>query len=1317
MLLLLLGGNVHDFRSAQLMINQLEQSDIDERSRHLAATLDDSIRTAEYLIARAALRELDSDGYMTFLTRRAPILTQYDPACEAVMYLDKEGRLLYLNTATEDTALGCSAYELVGALVAHGHVQGPENLLIDLAGARHLAVMHPIAYSDGSVLIGLFNIQVILHELVAHLSLPEEGDTTRSLTLQFHDGTAVRYSAGAAQFINVPPGAMPHAAALRASPHKWLLEAPPENAAAYARMHRENAQRLVVNLGLSLVASLFLLFFILVVHRLRKSRAQLASAEERLRLAVTGADMSVWEWWPHEGKINFSDAWPFDGGRGVTPDFEAWKNSLHPEDRAAVLAQLELHLQGVLPLFRAEFRFLAHCGEYRWGLSMGRVSTGSESKTARRMVGVYLDVTERKQAEEARERLAAIVKGSGDAIISLDNEGRVTSWNESAGRMLGLRQLETIGKPLWMCCGAGHVKEFAIVMWRVRQGDTVRDHEIDQVDAEGNHRCISMTFSPILNSLGQFEAFAVVARDVTVSRQTERALRESREDLNKAQSVARLGSWRTDLATQYVSWSPQMFTLLDIDPATFDGDHLAAVFNRVHPEDLELVITSSRAVLEDQQVLAIVFRILLPSGELRYISGETEALRDDSGTVIAMFGTLQDITKLKEVENALRENQQRYALAVRAGQTGVWDFELTTGKFSPDDTFREIYDYPANAPGAFDLQTWLSRLPEEDRERCLEIAITHFNEQSTHFEVEHRIFRGDGALRWVYAMGQVMRDETGRPQRLLGTLTDVTERKRALLELRESEERLEFAMRGADLGMWDWNPQSDEIQYDRGWVELLGFSKEESRNDTAFYLKLIHPQDLPRVVDAMQAHMQGHAPHYEAEFRMRTRDGRWLWLANRGRVIARDAGGAPVRISGVIRDITDQKTAEAALRRETIRAQHYLDIAGVMMLALDQRGAVSLINSKGCQILGYEEHEITGKDWIDTCVPPRFHSAMRNLFKKIMRGDITEFESFISPVITRDAEERTIAWHNTLLLNDAGINEGILSSGEDITSRLRAEQEARLREQQLIQADKMASLGVLVSGVAHEINNPNAFIVSNASIFAAVWKDAIPVLDAYQRENGDFLLGGVPYSMIRERAPRLIQGMLDGADRIRVTVQELRRFAQQEPDGLIELVSLNEVLESAITLLHNMIRKSTRNFTFTPSSSLPAIHGSFRRLEQVAINLIQNACQALSSPEQSIHVRTQLDEEHGMALLIVEDQGTGIAEEDLPRITDPFFTTKRAEDGTGLGLSICATIVGEHQGRLEFTSRPGDGTKALVALPTENTLAERGAKKHGFSLQ
>lgn len=270
---------------------------------------------------------------------------------------------------------------------------------------------------------------------------------------------------------------------------------------------------------------------------------------------------------------------------------------------------------------------------------------------------------------------------------------------------------------------------------------------------------------------------------------------------------------------------------------------------------------------------------------------------------------------------------------------------------------------------------------------------------------------------------------------------------------------------------------------------------------------------------------------------------------------------------------------------------------------------------------------------------------------------------------------------------------------KEISERQKAEEKSRIQQEQLIQADKMVALGTLVSGVAHEINNPNHFILSNTTLLSGVWEDAIPVLNQYMDENGDFVLGGLNYSLARDRIPFIMQNITEGSQRIKRIVRELRDFSRSLPSDMNEDVDLNKVIRSSVMLLNNMIEKSTRKFSLHLDKNIPPAKGKFQRLEQVVINLLQNACQALSNPDCGIDVCTGYNEEAGNVFFRIKDQGKGIPEENLRRIMDPFFTTKRDSGGTGLGLSVSSKIINEHGGAMIFTSEPGKGTEVLVTLP------------------
>ncbi len=245
----------------------------------------------------------------------------------------------------------------------------------------------------------------------------------------------------------------------------------------------------------------------------------------------------------------------------------------------------------------------------------------------------------------------------------------------------------------------------------------------------------------------------------------------------------------------------------------------------------------------------------------------------------------------------------------------------------------------------------------------------------------------------------------------------------------------------------------------------------------------------------------------------------------------------------------------------------------------------------------------------------------------------------------------------------------------------------------------MASLGILVSGIVHEINNPNNFIMLNVQLFSKIWKDISPILDEYYENNGDFALAGMSYSLSKKKIAQSLEGIFKGSERIKNITKSLTEYSKIDSGKLEEPVDLNKVVETSILITDNLIKKSTNHFNVEYDTALPVYKGNEQQLEQVVINLITNACQSLQNKSESVKIKVCYKSKKKEIIIKVEDEGIGIKKSDLKYIMDPFFTTKRNFGGTGLGLSVSNSIIKNHGGNLVLTSENGKGTIARISLP------------------
>ena len=275
----------------------------------------------------------------------------------------------------------------------------------------------------------------------------------------------------------------------------------------------------------------------------------------------------------------------------------------------------------------------------------------------------------------------------------------------------------------------------------------------------------------------------------------------------------------------------------------------------------------------------------------------------------------------------------------------------------------------------------------------------------------------------------------------------------------------------------------------------------------------------------------------------------------------------------------------------------------------------------------------------------------------------------------------------------------ILDAGGSVTGALeisRVITKEKNLERQLLQADKLASLGQLVSGIGHEINNPNTFIRGNLYIIQEAMNDIFPILDQYHKSNPDAKIARLNYDMFRQSVPVLIEDMVQGANRIKGIVDGLRKFAKKDEGLLNETVNLNAITEACLRLADNQIRR-TADVKVSLDPGLPSIIGNSQKLQQVIVNILINASQAIDKQRGTIDVISQFKDKE--VVLRVKDDGKGMDERTVKQIFDPFFTTKRHQGGTGLGLSIAYGIIKEHQGHIEVESKVGVGTTFCIYIP------------------
>lgn len=403
---------------------------------------------------------------------------------------------------------------------------------------------------------------------------------------------------------------------------------------------------------------------------------------------------------------------------------------------------------------------------------------------------------------------------------------------------------------------------------------------------------------------------------------------------------------------------------------------------------------------------------------------------------------------------------------------------------------------------------------------------------------------------------------------------------------------------------------------------------------------------------------------------------------------------------------TARSQAETALRESEENFRNLTTSAHDAIIMMDHHGDITFWNKAAETFFGYQSSEALGEP-IHSLISPRRPETGEG----VSPLGVGKTGSPVHEIIVLTATKKNgMEIQMELSLSAAYINDQwhALWIIRDITERIEAEAKTLEQQQQLIQADKMISLGLLVSGVAHEINNPNSIILLNTPLLARSWNSILPILDEFHDENGEFLVAGLDYTEMRPQIARICEEIDDSGHRIKQIVMDLKDYARQDSTPHFDQIDLNSVVEATRRLTYNKIKNATNHFS-THLTETPLILGNRQRLEQVLINLIQNSCEALNNADKAITITTSFDKKENLVKLAVIDEGSGINPQAITKITDPFYTSKRTLGGTGLGLSVSAGIIKEHDATMHFESDFGKGTTVTLAFkPAEKNISSPG---------
>jgi PAS domain S-box-containing protein len=991
-------------------------------------------------------------------------------------------------------------------------------------------------------------------------------------------------------------------------------------------------------------------------------------------------------------------------------------------------------------------------------------------------IGVQNDITKRITAEtalqESEERLRAIAAATPVPIlITCRSDSTILYANPALGETFGLSSQKLIGSKksdFYANASDGHK-----LLELVKEKGFSDGQQISLKKANGSLFWVKMSMRSIdfNGEAAILSAFYDITDAVAAATQrveAEIALRVSEAKLQKLASNVPGIIYQFQLAADGTISFPYVSSgcreLYELEPEVIQNSAITAI-EMIHSDDaqnFQETVAISATTLEPWRWEG---RLVLPGDRIKWVSGAARPELGEKGDII-WDGLLIDISDRKLAESALRQSEARFQKMAANVPGMIYQYLLR-----PDGSHQFIYV----SPGCWELYElepekvkknvafmWSVVHPDDIKPLLESLAISGKNLQP--WKYEGRIVTRSGKLKWIRA---IARPEVQPDGALLweGVTIDISDRKLAEIALSESKialqqanqelekrvlERTE-ALQTSQKMLWlvinnipqfiTWKDRdSVYLGGNKNFAKIAGFNHPTEVAGMTDYDMPWKPEETEFFRDCDRRIMATNTPEYHIIESQLQADGTQRWL-DTNKIPLHDNNGNVVGILCTLEDITDRLSLEAKVRgSEELFRKIFEDAPiGIYLANLEDNQLVQ-VNKNFCEMLGYSAAELLGKTFIEIGHPEDRPKKIQ-VAAALYRGEIASYQIEIRQM----AATGKIVWVNvtsTLIRDGEGKPIYKLGMIENITNRkisaaaLQAS-ESQLRKQatqlqeayeqlqhaqiQLVQSEKMSSLGQMMAGIAHEINNPATFIHGNISHTQNYFNDLIEVLNLYQESYPSPApqivekVKELELNFLKEDLPKMLHSMRVGIERISKIVLSLRNFSRLD-ESEMKLVDIHEGIDSTLLILQHKLHldsDKSRIEIIKDYGKISKTDCCAGQLNQVFLNIIGNAIEALENQPQprTIVIRTEMKKaglnnitsklgECDRIVICIADSGPGMTEDVRKRLFDPFFTTKQVGSGTGLGLSISHQIVVEkHKGSLRCISAPGQGAEFWIEIP------------------
>ena len=858
-------------------------------------------------------------------------------------------------------------------------------------------------------------------------------------------------------------------------------------------------------------------------------------------------------------------------------------------------------------------------GEERWiKITAVPFQAAAEPKVATS----FADITE---IIRTNSDLSYVSNHSLDLMCVVGKTGEFKRLSPSFEKVLGWPNSELLGEPYQNILHPDDVELTREAFAKLAAGEIKSGFENRLRTITGTYRLISWNGGPAREAGCMY----ATGRDVTEQRQTENWNRDILSAIDKAAIVA-----FTDGQGRITEVNDNFCRASGFSRAeAVEQPHW--IFNAAAaPQDLWRELQSISA----GEPWSGDIQARKKSGELYHVRSVNAPLRTVGGEVERYIAIQFDVTEQKELELELIEAQ-------KTAKIGTWRYDLKTGQQTWSSEHYRIFEIEEPQAPATLHSLYRDRIHPEDRAQ-LDSIIERALLKGENFIYNHRVYLEGGArIKYVRGIGKVFRDEDGNPLSITGTCQDMT-------DLVSVQEQNKFILEALGIGIWNFNPQTQQLHWDQSMYRLYGLKESDFSGDYQAWESTLSPEGKERAIEELGQALRGEKD-FNTTFEIVTGTGTRKFIGVQA-VVLRDERQDPVIMYGLNWDKTVEYSLQQEMEKSKRLLQGVIDASPSTIFIMNREGVYLVVNSVFAQSLGLLPENVVGRSCRELYDPAMAQAMLANNAAILATGVPRTYEEQL-------LTGQTLSWCLVSLFpvrtaggEDIGVGGIITNIQEAKDIRGKFERELELERAKSMHNAKLASLGEMSAGIAHEINNPLAVI-----------SGTIPLLVKFK---DDPVKWGAK-----------LEALAKASERITKIVRGLKKFSRSSEGSVFKRESLEGVITESLALTEAKAKRHSTAVTVEQSPGL-SIWCDEVEMIQVLVNLINNAIDAIKTTDER-WVKIVAFREELVVVLQVIDSGSGISREVEEKLFQPFFTTKPVGEGTGLGLSIAKGILDNHKAK------------------------------------